>query len=134
MSSPSKIFFEQHKDRIKKRFGQNFIFDSAINNKIVSCAGSLKDKNVLEIGPGPGGLTFEILNQKPKNFFVIELDNHWADIWSAQNFENFHVIKADAFKFDFDSLDIDVIISNLPYNISTQLLIKLLPNFLNMKH
>lgn len=131
MSSLSKEFFNKYRGRAKKEFGQNFIFDQAINAKIVNAAPNLSNKNVLEIGPGPGGLTFEILSRKPKHFFVIEYDDHWANAWTEhsaeQNFENFSVIHNDALKFDFDSLDIDMIISNLPYNISTQILFKFLP-------
>lgn len=131
MPSPSKEFFNKYRGKAKKEFGQNFIFDQAINRRIVNAAGDLSNRKVLEIGPGPGGLTFEILNCRPKQFFVIEYDDHWASAWAEQSaeqgLENFNVIHEDALKFDFNSLDIDVIISNLPYNISTQILFKILP-------
>ena len=61
----------------KKSLGQNFLVDKNILDKIVNTA-IIKDKNILEIGPGTGNLTSCILNKRPKKIFVIEKDNELA--------------------------------------------------------
>ncbi len=116
----------------QKKLGQNFIFDEKIIKKIVSAAGDLKDLIVMEVGPGPGGLTLEILKHPIKKLYIIEFDSRWVEIW--QNLmplfdDKLEVIYCDALNFDELSISPQVIISNLPYNISTQLLTKWLPNF-----
>ena len=58
----------------KKSLGQNFLIDKNIINKIINIV-TIKDKNVIEIGPGKGALTKEILKKKPKSFLLIEKDN-----------------------------------------------------------
>ena len=64
--------------KAKKSLGQNFLIDENILEKIVNCV-DIKNKNILEIGPGTGNLTNYILNKKPKKFFVIEKDNNLAE-------------------------------------------------------
>jgi 16S rRNA (adenine1518-N6/adenine1519-N6)-dimethyltransferase len=96
----------------------------------VSAAGNLDGKVVVEIGPGPGGLTLEILKQNVKKLYLLELDNDWIMAWRSlqQLFpERLEVIGADALKFDMKTIAPQVIISNLPYNISTGLILKWLP-------
>jgi 16S rRNA (adenine1518-N6/adenine1519-N6)-dimethyltransferase len=115
-----------------KRLGQNFLFDENINRKIVSSAGDLSGKTVLEVGAGPGGLTLEILKSNVSKLHVVELDPHWANVWRTlqAKFDNkLEVIESDALKVDFKLIKPDIIISNLPYNISTQLLFKWLREF-----
>ena len=63
--------------KAKKTLGQNFLIDKNILEKIVNLV-SIKNKNILEIGPGTGNLTNFILNQKPKKFYVIEKDDKLA--------------------------------------------------------
>ena len=60
--------------KAKKSLGQNFLIDEKILNQIVNCV-TIKDKSILEIGPGTGNLTKYILNKKPKELTVIEKDN-----------------------------------------------------------
>lgn len=129
--SAKKIFDEFFK-KTSKRFGQNFLFNENINRKIVSTAGDLNSKVVAEIGPGPGGLTLEILKQNIKRLYIIEYDKHWAEIWrQLQHLFNgkLEVIECDALDFDMKIVAPQIIISNLPYNISTQLFFKWLPEF-----
>ena len=57
--------------KAKKSLGQNFLFDKNILKIITDCA-EIKDKNILEIGPGTGNLTIEIIKKKPKKLFLIE--------------------------------------------------------------
>jgi 16S rRNA (adenine1518-N6/adenine1519-N6)-dimethyltransferase len=128
----AKKIFDAFPCRAEKRFGQNFLFDEKINRKIVSAAGDLSGKIVAEVGPGPGGLTLEILKHDIKKLYVVELDPHWSNVWkslASSSFSNLEVIECDALQLDFKNLAVNVIISNLPYNISTALLIKWLGEF-----
>ncbi|MDR0677783.1 MAG: 16S rRNA (adenine(1518)-N(6)/adenine(1519)-N(6))-dimethyltransferase RsmA [Holosporaceae bacterium] len=123
----AKRIFSYFKKAVQKKFGQNFIFDEKINSKIVSTAGDIAEKVVAEIGPGPGGLTLEILKRNVKKLYLIELDSHWSDVWRKLSDlfpGKLEVIEKDALGFDMATIPIDIIISNLPYNISAQLLIK----------
>ncbi|MBR1734465.1 MAG: ribosomal RNA small subunit methyltransferase A, partial [Alphaproteobacteria bacterium] len=128
----AKDIFNKYYSETKKRFGQNFLFNSSLNKKIVSLAGSLDSKIIAEIGPGPGGLTLEILKQNIKKLYILEYDKHWITVWKELQplFNNkLEIIECDALKFDISAISPQIIISNLPYNISTQLLFKWLPNF-----
>ncbi len=131
MYSAKKIF-ERFYNKASKKFGQNFLFDENINRKIVSAAGDLSGKIVVEIGPGPGGITLEILKQNINKLFIIEFDKHWYNAWNDLKCHfgaKLEVIECDALRFNLKSVSPNVIISNLPYNISTQLLFKWLPEF-----
>ena len=131
----AKEIFKEFYRRTSKKFGQNFLFNESINKKIVSAAGKLDEKIVAEIGPGPGGLTLEILKQNIKKLYILEYDKHWISVWNelkanfSDELEALEIIDCDALKFDMSTIKPQVIISNLPYNISTQLLFKWLPDF-----
>ena len=128
----AREIFEKYYRKTTKRLGQNFLFDEKINAKIVSAAGDLSGKKIAEVGPGPGGLTLEILKQDIEELCVIELDSHWASIWKelAPKFGGkLRVLQIDALDYDLKKLSADVVISNLPYNISTQLLYRWLFHF-----
>ena len=128
----AKRIFDTFQNKAAKRFGQNFLFDTKINHKIVSSAGDLTDKVVMEVGPGPGGLTLEILKQPVKKLYIVEIDRRWAEVWRTLSglFDGkLEVIEEDALKFREEKIAPQVIISNLPYNISTVLLTKWLKNF-----
>lgn len=110
-----------------KKLGQHFISDSNIHKKIVRSAGPLGDFNVLEIGPGYGGLTRAILDAQPRNFVALEKDLSFADHYTehfAQRGDSF--VFGDALTTDERSLlqRPAKIISNLPFNISSQLIFK----------
>lgn len=128
----AKKIFDAFQNRTTKKFGQNFLFDTNINRRIVASAEDLADKVVMEVGPGPGGITLEILKQPIKKLFIVEVDKRWAEVWRklSELFEGkLEVIEKDAIKFDEKEISPQVIISNLPYNISTVLLTKWLENF-----
>lgn len=128
----AKLIFSAFPNATTKKFGQNFIFDTNVNRKIVASAGDLTNKIIMEVGPGPGGLTLEILKQPIKKLYVVEIDKRWADVWRnlSEKFDGkLEVIEKDALKFDEKSILPQVIISNLPYNVSTLLLSKWLVNF-----
>lgn len=127
----AKDVFNEFYRKTSKCFGQNFLFNESVNRKIVAVAGDLTGKVVAEVGPGPGGLTLEILKQDVARLYIIEYDRHWADIWRRHLQPLFGdklvVVERDALRFDMQEIAPDIIISNLPYNISTQLLCKWLP-------
>ncbi len=116
----------------KKKFGQNFLTSENILDKIVVVAGNIENKNILEIGPGPGGLTTSILKQKPKKLISVEIDNDLFEILKVEfdKYNNFEVINEDALKInesEYFNNNINVI-ANLPYNVGTNLLLKWLNN------
>ncbi len=115
--------------KAKKSLGQNFLIDQNILKKIINIT-ELKDKTILEVGPGTGNLTSHILSKKPKKIFVIEKDENLA-LYLLNNFKDkIKVINKDILLVNEKKLDDDKIIvfGNLPYNISTQILSKWILN------
>lgn len=134
--SAKKIFNKFCNQTIKK-FGQNFLFDEGINSKIVSAAGDLSGKIVMEVGPGPGGLTLEILKYPIKKLYIVEFDSRWAQVWRSMKnlFENkLEIVEKNVLKINEEKFSPQIIISNLPYNISTLLLIKWLQKIENFEN
>ena len=122
----------------KKSLGQNFLIDKNIIKKILDLT-KIKNKNIIEIGPGEGALTEEILNRNPKSLNIIEKDNNLANKLKLK-YENKKIVKifnADVLKFNLEKIieKNSVLLGNLPYNISSQILVKILrfknwpPNF-----
>ena len=118
--------------KAKKSLGQNFLTDKNILEKIVNII-DVKDKNILEIGPGTGNLTSYILNKNPKKFFVIEKDDELA-INLKNKFDNkLIIINDDVLNVDETNLFEDklIVFGNLPYNISTEVISKWIINLGN---
>ena len=117
----------------KKSLGQNFLIDKNIAKKIVNSL-IIKDKVIIEIGPGTGFLTKEILLKKPKKLILIEKDIELFKKLKLKFLETdfIDIFNSDALIFDFNKYKNIKIISNLPYNISTKLIIKLLINYSNI--
>jgi len=111
-----------------KKHGQNFIFDSSLCDKIVRASGLEENSNVLEIGPGTGGLTRSILHKSPKILTVIETDERCIPLLKEiqEYYPNLNIIKQDALKMPLAGLNLAKIdiISNLPYHIGTELVIR----------
>jgi 16S rRNA (adenine1518-N6/adenine1519-N6)-dimethyltransferase len=111
-----------------KKHSQNFIYDSSLCDKIVRHANIKERSIILEIGPGTGGLTRSILNYEPHSLTVIETDTRCLPLLQEiQNlYKNLHIIIGDALTFDLISLNTNKIniISNLPYQIGTELVIR----------
>lgn len=112
----------------KKQFGQNFLFDLNLTGRIARNIPNIEKTTVIEIGPGPGGLSRAILMSGAKKLIAIEKDKATAPILSqiieASN-GRFDVIYGDALKTDLSKLNKGgfAICSNLPYNVGTELLI-----------
>jgi len=118
--------------KAKKSLGQNFLIDNKIIDKIINCV-NIKDKTVLEVGPGTGNLTGPIIKKEPKKFYVVEKDNELA-VHLAEKFDNkIQVINNDILNFDESLLAKDkvIVFGNLPYNISTEILSKWIINLKN---
>ncbi len=120
-----------HKVAPKKKFGQNFLTDQSVIERIVSIAGQLENKSILEIGGGSGNLTKHLIKAKPKNLIVVEIDKDYVEILSKilqSSSVKTTLISEDILKTDIYSYfsEPPVIFGNLPYNISTKILAKLL--------
>jgi len=111
--------------KAKKSLGQNFLIDKSILKKIVSIA-DIKDKNILEIGPGTGNLTSYILMNEPKKLIVIEKDENLAKSLRYKFRDQVTVINDDILEIDETSILNEklTVFGNLPYNISTEILSK----------
>jgi 16S rRNA (adenine1518-N6/adenine1519-N6)-dimethyltransferase len=109
--------------RAKKSLGQNFLIDKDIINKIVSTV-SITDNEILEVGPGTGNLTKEILKNNPSKMYLVEKDNFLAESLKEIMDERVVIFNEDILKFDTTSLSKNkiVVFGNLPYNISTEIL------------
>ena len=113
---------------LKKSLGQNFLIDQNIIRKIINVV-EVKNRHIVEIGPGDGALTKEILNKKPKSLVVIEKDSALVSKLKLKFLnERIEIINDDILKFDLERKikKKSIIFGNLPYNISSQILVKLL--------
>ena len=115
--------------KAKKSLGQNFLIDQNIINKILHVS-DIKNKSVLEVGPGTGNLTSHIIKKDPKKFFVIEKDENLV-LQLYNDFKNeIEIINDDVLNINEKNIDDDklVVFGNLPYNISTEILCKWILN------
>jgi len=118
--------------KAKKSLGQNFLIDTNVIKNIVDTT-SIINKSILEIGPGTGNLTREILNRDPKNLFVIEKDFELSNLLKKNFKDKIKIINTDVLKFDEKNLFNEklTVFGNLPYNISTEILCKWIINLDN---
>ncbi len=115
--------------KAKKSLGQNFLIDKDILEKITNST-NIKNKIILEVGPGTGNLTSYILKKNPKKMFVIEKDSELA-IELKNKFDNqITIINKDILEIDETNLFKEkvTVFGNLPYNISTEILSKWIIN------
>jgi 16S rRNA (adenine1518-N6/adenine1519-N6)-dimethyltransferase len=130
---PTRRIIREFGIRSRKSLGQNFLIDENILQKIVELADVRPDDYVLEIGPGPGSLT-KYLVQKAKKVIAIEIEPEFARVLKSQIPDNkLEVIVSDVLKFNFNKIKMldnkYKVISNLPYNISSQVIFKLLESY-----
>ena len=118
----------------KKNFGQNFLIDSNILERIAQCAGITKEDCVLEIGPGIGSLT-QVLAETAKQVVAVEIDATLIPILSQTlgEYENIEILNQDILKTDIDTIIQEKnggkpikVVANLPYYITTPILMNLL--------
>ena len=111
--------------RAKKSLGQNFLIDREVLEKITNVV-QIKDKTILEVGPGTGNLTSFILKKNPKKMFVIEKDDDLAINLNKTFKDQLTIINDDILQVDENLIFKNkvTVFGNLPYNISTEILSK----------
>jgi len=117
----------------RKALGQHFLFDPSILHRAATAAGPLEGRTVIEVGPGPGGLTRAILKEGAAKLIAVETDPRFASAlqeWPEARDGRLTVIEKDARKVKWEQVLTDagadtpaMIIANLPYNVGTVLLI-----------
>ena len=124
---PLRDVIAAHGLRAKKSLGQNFLLDLNITAKIARAAGDLSQCDVIEIGPGPGGLTRALLDSGARRVIAVERDGRCLDAlaqiahhWPGR----LTTIEGDALSVDLSAYRGAKIVANLPYNIGTELLIR----------
>ncbi len=126
---PLRVVIATHELVAKKQLGQNFLLDLNLTSKIARLAGDLSACDVLEVGPGPGGLTRGLLAEGARRVLAVEKDPRCmaplAEIAAAYP-GKLEVINGDALQVDVLShLNAPIrIVANLPYNVGTELLIR----------
>lgn len=125
----AESFTMAHPLQLKKSLGQHFLKDENILRKIADAVGDVSPfKTVVEVGPGMGALTKYLVQKNHPSFFVVELDNRWAENL-AQTFPALKnkIIHADFLKTDLNFLQHPAhVIGNFPYNISSQIVFRII--------
>ena len=123
------------KYKTKKRFGQHFLHDQNVIQKLIYAINPLQSDKLVEIGPGLGALTFPLLSEID-SLHVIEIDRDIIKRLKEKNNDQLTIHESDALKFDFAELadnQILRVVGNLPYNISTPLIFHLLSSTSNIQ-
>lgn len=125
--SGTKALLREYRIAALKRFGQNFLVDDFVKVRIIDTAVLNKGDTVVEIGPGLGALTAS-LAERAKEVIAIEYDERFCTILTEglKDYPNIKIVHDDALKFDYTSLRAPFkVVANLPYCISTPILLKL---------
>ena len=125
---PLRESLEAHGLLAKKSFGQHFLLDLNVTRKIVRLAGPFEGRAVIEVGPGPGGLTRAILESDAGKVVLVEKDPRFVPLLEELDAGDgrLTIVQADALKVDEATLAEGPthLVANLPYNVGTPLLIK----------
>lgn len=138
MDNTTQQIVNKYKFKFSKSLGQNFLIDNQVLSDIVTSAEVNNDDFVIEIGPGVGTLTKELL-QVAKKVCAIELDKDLIPILNEElkEFENFELVNKDALKVDFNELIGEEksvkLVANLPYYVTTPIITKLITEGYNFK-
>lgn len=140
----TKFILKKYNIKAAKSLGQNFLINEEVVNKIVECSEITKEDLIIEIGPGLGTLTKELLERAGK-VICIELDNKMIQILQDRFslYDNFELINNDVLKVDLQELIKEEkqigkiknakVVANLPYYITTPIIMKLLENKLDLE-
>tara|TARA_B100000959_G_C14868513_1_gene577338 strand:+ start:183 stop:974 length:792 start_codon:yes stop_codon:yes gene_type:complete len=113
--------------RLKKSLGQNFLSDNNVIKKIASLD-NIKNQTILEIGPGSGNLTEFIIKKQPKKIILIEKDQRFCKLLREKfgHQKGLEIHNKDILEYAFNEILLkdSIVFGNLPYNISTQILVK----------
>lgn len=141
ITTSTRDLIKKHDFKIAKKFGQNFLVDESVLKTIIDCSELSKEDCVLEIGPGMGVMT-QVLCEKAGKVLAVEIDRELIPILKVSLFglENVKVINEDILKLDlnrvleenFGSTTVKVV-ANLPYYITTPIIMKLLEDNINFK-
>ena len=141
LEQETKYILNKYNAHANKGYGQNFLIDQMIVDGIIENAGVCKDDLIIEIGPGLGNLTFPLLENAGK-VICIELDPKMVSILKDRFslYENFELINEDVLKVDLNKIIEDnnnfksaKVVANLPYYITTPIIMKLLEDKLNLE-
>ena len=115
--------------KAKKSLGQNFLVDKDIINTIIKCS-IIKGREILEVGPGTGSLTEKIIENKPSKIYLIEKDKYLLEQLRKKLNYNIQFFNKDILKINEKKLSKNTltVFGNLPYNISTEILIRWIIN------
>ena len=124
---PLREVIEEHGLAARKSLGQNFLLDLNLTSRIARQAGSLKGYDIVEVGPGPGGLTRALLYEGAERVIAIERDSRCLNALQeiSDHYDGrLEIIEGDALEVDYSSLINRKarIVANLPYNVATPLL------------
>ena len=113
----------------KKSLGQNFLIDQNIIKKIISLT-MIKDEEILEVGPGTGNLTEKIIEKHPSKIFLIEKDKNLCDLLINKFDKKINIVNKDVLSVNEHKISNNpmIVFGNLPYNISTEILLKWILN------
>ena len=135
LEQETKFLMKKYNISANKNLGQNFLINEEVIQNIVKASNISKEDIVIEIGPGLGSLTAALI-EKAKKIIAIELDNKMISILKDRFslYDNFILLNEDVLKIDFDNLikeqniekDKIKIVANLPYYITTPIIMKLL--------
>ena len=141
ITESTRELIKKHDFKIAKKFGQNFLVDESVLKAIIDCSELSKEDCVLEIGPGMGVMT-QVLCEKAGKVLAVEIDRELIPILKVSLFgcDNVKVINDDILKLDlnmvlaenFGSIPVKVV-ANLPYYITTPIIMKLLEENINFK-
>ena len=141
ITESTRELIKKHDFKIAKKFGQNFLVDESVLKAIVDCSELSKEDCVLEIGPGMGVMT-QVLCEKAGKVLAVEIDRELMPILKVSLFgcDNVKVLNDDILKLDlnmvlaenFGSIPVKVV-ANLPYYITTPIIMKLLEENINFK-
>lgn len=125
---PLRDVIARHELGAKRSLGQHFLLDGNLTARIVREAGDLAGRHVVEVGPGPGGLTRALLDSDAASVTVVEIDRRAVAVMhemAALVGERLRVVEADALRLDLTALvpTPRVVVANLPYNIGSPLLV-----------
>ncbi len=132
--SKTKEIIQKYDLVLKKKFGQNFLIDFSVLDKIIISSNVTKNDCVLEIGPGIGSLT-QILAENSGKVIAVEIDNKLIPILrdTLQDYNNIEILNEDILKVDIDKLILEKnnnqpikVVANLPYYITTPIIMGLL--------
>ncbi|MEO1338683.1 MAG: 16S rRNA (adenine(1518)-N(6)/adenine(1519)-N(6))-dimethyltransferase RsmA, partial [Myxococcota bacterium] len=132
-----RTLVERYQLRAQKRLGQNFLINDHVLDRIADLAALENPSGFIEIGPGPGTLTRRIA-QRGRPMAAIEKDQAWSEVLKQElaDFDNLSIVDGDALKVDLPRCLPDAtrpaVIGNIPYNISSPLLVRLIEQRANL--